>query len=204
MNILVAWILLIFMAGFPAPITPAFHPTRIFGVTSPMVTYKTICRSMAFLALTSIVVGHPAHLMAAAPTGQAKVIDVALHGQNELHGRILDAEGKAASGTVVVLTDGQNVPLVRTVSDEEGRFAFGQVPAGTAVLYAGQTQTHMRTWTTGTAPPKASQEVVIDQSQPVVRGQFGGIDARSAAILTAWGVALGVGVFYGIYGDTNS
>ena len=204
MNIHVAWILPIFMVRVRIPITPAFHPTRIFGVTSPMVTYKTICRSMAFLALTSMILGQPAYLMAAAPTGQAKVIDVALQGQNELHGRILDAKGEAAPGTVVVLTDGQNVPLVRTVADEEGRFAFGQVPAGTAVLYAGQTQTHMRTWATGTAPPKASQEVVIDQSQPIVRGQFGGIDARSAAILAAWGVALGVGIFYGIYGDTNS
>ena len=112
---------------------------------------------------------------------------------------MLNAEGEVASGTVVVLTDAQNVPLVRTVSNEEGRFAFAQVPAGSAVLYAGESQTPVRTWAAETAPPAAQQEVVLNESGPTVRGQLGNIDIdkRKAAILTAWGVALGIGVYYG-------
>ena len=167
-----------------------------------MVTYKTFCRSLAFLALAVTAVGQPAYLMAADPVStvsEGGVLDVALQGQNELHGRVLNAEGEVASGTVVVLTDAQNVPIVRTVSNEEGRFAFAQVPAGSAVLYAGESQTPVRTWAAETAPPAAQQEVVLNESGPTVRGQLGNIDIdkRKAAILTAWGVALGIGVYYG-------
>ena len=168
-----------------------------------MVTYKIICRFMAALALVVMVLGHPGHLLAASPVTNPKVIDVALRGQSELHGRVLDTEGNAASGTVVVLTDAKNVPLVRTVADENGRFAFAQVPAGQTVLYAGQTQTHMRAWAAQTAPPTAQQEVVINQADPTVRGQFSGVDRRSATILAAWGVALGLGIYYGVK-DTSS
>ena len=164
-----------------------------------MVTYKTFCRSLAFLALAVTAVGQPVYLMAAGPVSNSgvRVLDVALQGQNELHGRVLNAEGEVASGTVVVLTDAQNVPIVRTVSNEEGRFAFAQVPAGSAVLYAGESQTPLRTWAAETAPPAAQQEVVLNESGPTVRGQLGNIDTRKAAILTAWGVALGIGVYYG-------
>ena len=164
-----------------------------------MVTDKTFCRSLAFLALAVTAVGQPAYLMAAGPVSNSGVgvLDVALQGQNELHGRVLNAEGEVASGTVVVLTDAQNVPIVRTVSNEEGRFAFAQVPAGSAVLYAGESQTPLRTWAAETAPPAAQQEVVLNESGPTVRGQLGNIDTRTAAILTAWGVALGIGVYYG-------
>tara|TARA_E500000331_G_scaffold346469_1_gene385412 strand:+ start:1539 stop:2057 length:519 start_codon:yes stop_codon:yes gene_type:complete len=164
-----------------------------------MVTYKTFCRSLAFLALAVTAVGQPVYLMAAGPVSNSgvRVLDVALQGQNELHGRVLNAEGEVASGTVVVLTDAQNVPIVRTVSNEEGRFAFAQVPAGSAVLYAGESQTPVRTWAAETAPPAAQQEVVLNESGPTVRGQLGNIDTRKAAILTAWGVALGIGVYYG-------
>ena len=163
-------------------------------------TYKTTCRLGAFLALAVMVVGHPANLMAAAPADSvnASVIDIALQGQNELHGRVVNAEGEAETGAVVVLADAQNVPLVRTVTDEDGRFAFAQVPAGQAVLYTDQTQTPMRTWAAETAPPAAQQEVVLNKSEPTVRGQLGNIDTRTAAILTAWGVALGIGVYYGV------
>ena len=165
-----------------------------------MVTYKTFCRSLAFLALAVTAVGQPAYLMAAGPVSNSgvRVLDVALQGQNELHGRVLNAEGEVASGTVVVLTDAQNVPIVRTVSNEEGRFAFAQVPAGSAVLYAGESQTPVRTWAAETAPPAAQQEVVLNESGPTVRGQLDNIDKRRAVILTAWGVALGIGVYYGI------
>ena len=169
-----------------------------------MVTYKTLSRSMALLALAAMVLGQPAYLLAATPTIDAETIDVALRGQNELHGRVINAEGEAASGTVVVLTDGQNVPLVRTVADEDGRFAFAQVPAGPAVLYAGQSQTQMRTWAAETAPPAAQKEVVLNESGSTVRGQLGGIDTRSATILAAWGVALGIGVYYGTKGGDAS
>jgi hypothetical protein len=163
-----------------------------------MVTYKTISRSMAFLALAVMVLGQPAYLLAAAPAINAEVIDVALQGQNELHGRVVNAEGEAASGTIVVLADAANRPLVRTTSDEDGRFAFAQVPAGPAVLHAGQSQTHMRTWAAETAPPAAQQEVVLNEAGPTVRGQLGNIDTRRAAILAAWGVALGIGIYYGV------
>ena len=168
-----------------------------------MVTYKTICRSMAFLALAVMVLGQPAYLLAAVPASNAEIIDVALQGQNELHGRVLNAEGEAASGTIVVLTDAQNTPLVRTTADEDGRFAFAQVPAGPAILYAGKSQTHMRAWAAETAPPAAQQEVVLNEAGPTVRGQLGNIDTRRAAILAALGVALGVGIYYGVK-DTGS
>ena len=161
-----------------------------------MVTYKTIIRSAAFLALAVMALGQPAYLMAAQPISKIDVLDVALQGQNELHGRVVNAEGKAVSGSVVVLTDAQNVPLVRTVADEDGRFAFAHVPTGHAVLYTDQSQTPLRAWAAETAPPVAQQEVVLE-SGPTVRGQLGGLDARSAAILAAWGVALGIGVYYG-------
>ena len=162
-----------------------------------MVTYKTICRSAAFLALAVTAFGQPAYLLAANPVSKIDVVDVALQGQNELHGRIVNHEGEGISGSIVVLTDSQNVPLVRTVADEDGRFAFAQVPAGPAMLYTEQSQTALRTWAANTAPPIAQQEVVLSENGPTVRGQLGGIDARTATILAAWGVALGIGIYYG-------
>ncbi|MBC19113.1 MAG: hypothetical protein CMJ74_02480 [Planctomycetaceae bacterium] len=162
-----------------------------------MVTYKTLCRSAAFLALAVTAFGQPAYLLASNPVSKIDVVDVALQGQNELHGRVVNNDGKAVSGSVVVLTDSQNVPIVRTFADEDGRFAFAQVPTGPAMLYTEQSQTPVRTWAANTAPPVAQQEVVLSENGPTVRGQLGDIDKRRAAILTAWGVALGIGIYYG-------
>ena len=176
------------------------HPVisnQNFGVQSFMLKCKTICRSAAFLALAVTALGQPAYLMAADPISKIDVVDVALQGKNELHGRIINAEGRAVSGSIVVLTDSENVPLVRTVSDEDGRFAFSQVPTGIAVLYTEKSQTPLRTWAANTAPPVAQQEVVLNENGPTVRGQLGGIDVRTATILAAWGVGLGIGVYYG-------
>ncbi len=158
----------------------------------------TICRSAAFLALAVTALGQPAYLLAANPNSKSDVVDVALQGNNELHGRVINAEGQAVSGSIVVLTDSQNAPLVRTVADEDGRFAFSQVPTGTAVLYTEQSQTPVRTWAADTAPPVAQPEVILNEHGPTVRGQLGGIDVRTATILTAWGVGLGIGVYYGV------
>ncbi|MEC7696030.1 MAG: carboxypeptidase-like regulatory domain-containing protein [Planctomycetota bacterium] len=163
-----------------------------------MLKCKTICRSAAFLALAVTALGQPAYLLAANPSSKTDVVDVALQGNNELHGRVINAEGQAVSGSIVVLTDSQNVPLVRTVADEDGRFAFSQVPTGTAVLYTEQSQTPVRTWAADTAPPVAQPEVILNENGPTVRGQLGGIDVRTATILTAWGVGLGIGVYYGV------
>ena len=162
-----------------------------------MIKCKTTCRLAAFLALAVTSLGQPAYLLAANPTSKIDVLDVALQGNNELHGRVMNAEGHAASGSIVVLTDSQNAPLVRTVADENGRFAFSEVPTGTAVLYTEQSQTPLRTWAADTAPPVAKRVVLIRENGPTVRGQLGGIDVRTAAILTAWGVGLGIGVYYG-------
>ena len=67
------------------------------------------------------------------------------------------------------------------------------------MLYTEQSQTALRTWARDTAPPVAQQEVVISENGTTVRGQLGGggIDARTATILAAWGVALGIGIYYG-------
>ena len=169
-----------------------------------MLKCKTICRSAAFLALAVTAFGEPAYLLAANPNSKIDVVDVALQENNELHGRVINAEGQAVSGSIVVLTDSQNAPLVRTVADEDGRFAFSQVPTGTAVLYTEQSQTPVRTWAADTAPPVAQQEVLLHENGPTVRGQFGGMDLRTATILTAWGVGLGIGVYYGTREVTNA
>jgi hypothetical protein len=172
-----------------------------------MVTYKNLSKTLALLALTVMVLGQPIQLMAAAPIAKAfveqKTVDIALRGQNELYGRVVDTQGQPTPGATVILADIHNVSLASTNADPQGRFAFAGVPTGHVVLQVGDSQTQMRTWAAKTAPPAAQQEVLLTTSSPTVRGQYGGLGATGTTILAAWGVALGIGIYEGVK-DTGS
>lgn len=173
-----------------------------------MVTYKNLSKTLALLTLTVMVLGQPGQLMAAAPIAtpptKPKIIDVALQGQNELYGRVVDTQGQPTPGATVILADSHNASLASTNADAQGRFAFAGVPAGPAVLQVGDSRTHLRTWAVKTAPPVAQQEVLLTTSSPTVRGQLHCISPAGTMILAAWGIALGIGIYEGVKCRTGS
>jgi hypothetical protein len=165
-----------------------------------MTSFNQLTKIIACLALAMMIFGQPISLIAATPMiANEPAIDVALRGQNELHGQVVDKNGLPTSGVVVVFEDGQKSSAVETITDEQGRFAFASVPAGASLIQVGDTSTSVRTWAVNTAPPSAQQAVVISTS-PTVRGQAGAgcLTRRGVAALAIWGVAVGIGIYEGV------
>ena len=165
-----------------------------------MASFNKLTKIIVCLALAMMIFGQPISLIAATPMIENKpAIDVALQGQNELHGQVVDENGLPTSGVVVVFEDVKKSSVVETITDEQGRFAFASVPAGASLIQVGDTSTSVRTWAVNTAPPSAQQAVVVSTS-PTVRGQAsaGRLTRREVAALAIWGTAVGIGIWHGV------
>ncbi len=165
-----------------------------------MTSFNQLTKIIACLALAMMIFGQPISLIAATPMiANEPAIDVALRGQNELYGQVVDKNGLPISGVVVVFEDGQKSSAVETITDEQGRFAFASVPAGASLIQVGDTSTSVRTWAVNTAPPSAQQVVVVSTSPPV-RGHAsaGCLTRRGVAALAIWGTAVGIGIWHGV------
>jgi len=163
-------------------------------------TTKKLPITFAGLAIAMMVLSAPIQLIAATPDNDIhpKVLDIALHGQNELYGQAVDANGNAAAGTTISLSNLKEATITETVTDEQGQFVFTNVKAGVTVLQIGDASTTVRTWAANTAPPSAHQAVLVDTT-PTVRGQLTSRGWFTAAVVTA----IVVGAIIGIYQGTK-
>ncbi|HJN66881.1 MAG TPA: carboxypeptidase-like regulatory domain-containing protein [Pirellulales bacterium] len=157
---------------------------------------KKLSITVAGLALAMMVLGTPIQLIAATPVNyiHPKILDIALHGQNELHGQAVDTNGKAAVGTKISLSNPKQKAITETVTDEQGRFVFTNVKAGLTVLQIGDASTTVRTWAANTAPPSAHQAVLVDTT-PTVRGQLTSRGWLTTAVVTAIVAGAVVGIY---------
>lgn len=131
----------------------------------------------SWLAILSLL--QPSELCAA-PTVQLKkpivaesvrmrVADVALQSGGILQGQVVNDAGAGVAGVVVELTNGQQ--SWQTKSDAQGWFRMAGLRGGVFQFQAMEQTQLMRIWATGTAPPRASQGVLVSLSTEVIRGQ---------------------------------
>jgi len=130
--------------------------------------FKRFQTMLAALACVGIVC--PPSVMAAAPTSGAK--DVVLAPGGLLVGQVVDQQGTARVGSTVLIQQG-NQEIVRTQTDENGVFAAQGIRGGQYLVVSEGGQSLCRLWAPNTAPPAASDAVVVVTGQEVVRGQWG-------------------------------
>jgi hypothetical protein len=141
---------------------------------------------IAALVCSSMLTGQFAQAASPSVAGQARSVesprsairDVALAGSGEFRGQVLDIQGQPRP-QVPVLVSRQGEAVVRTETDQQGRFAVHgvnggiyevQTPAGTGVY---------RVWSPGTAPPSAVSEAMIVPDEALIRAQSRGGQALS-------------------------
>ncbi len=96
-------------------------------------------------------------------------IDVALRGNGEFHGQILDPQGYALRGVPVGLQRNGKI-VARTHTDEHGKFQFTGLRGGVYNIRAPGGGNTYRLWSPGTAPPSAREQVIV-VSGALVRAQ---------------------------------
>jgi hypothetical protein len=123
----------------------------------------------------------PAHVVQAAESAPPQpdapiplataVSDVSLNAAGLLTGRLVDRQGRAISSSVTVLHNDKIVSQVKT--DALGNFRVVGLNGGTYRLMADQGVAVCRVWAAGTAPPGATQSVLIVADGRIAAGQFG-------------------------------
>jgi hypothetical protein len=99
------------------------------------------------------------------------VVDVALQNGGVLQGQLVNAQGAPQSDVEISIeTRGRQVALA--VTDKEGYFSAADLRGGTYLLRVADEVTTCRVWTANTAPPSASQAVLL-VTGPATRAQLG-------------------------------
>lgn len=108
---------------------------------------------------------------AAASSRQAETVrDLALGAGGVLRGQVVNKDGLPDQGaTVSVIRDGGTVATVKT--GENGEFAVAGLPGGVYAINSGKATGVVRAWSPQTAPPSASQGVLLVPHDLTVRGQ---------------------------------
>src|SRR5262245_51338417 len=125
--------------------------------------------SLAAVACLGMVL--PPSTFAAQPAA-AKPTDVALRQGGMLVGQVVDAQGAVQAQKQVSIVYGEQ-EVVRTMTDENGVFAAQGLRGGQYSIVTEGGESHNRLWAANTAPPAASDSVVVVSDPNVVRGQWG-------------------------------
>ena len=117
--------------------------------------------------------------------------DVKLTAGGRVDGVLTDRQGAPRTAVTVVLVQNEQ-EVVRTVTDQAGRFAVTGLRGGEYSLVAGDEMTRCRFWTEGAAPPNAKEILQVYEGD-LVRGQH----FRARNVLTSpavIGAAIGTAV----------
>ena len=137
-----------------------------------MKTISTIRNAAVWLACIGFL--SPATLFGAQPTGTAPatrvVKDVAMGNGNTLSGQLVNGQGQRLANAPVTIQNNAR-QIVQTVTDSEGRFQATNLRGGVYQVAAGSTTGVYRLWTATTAPPSATEGLLLVDSQSTVRGQ---------------------------------
>lgn len=135
----------------------------------------TSLRGMALaLATFSMVVPlQPIYASAPAPVATA-ARDVALAKGGVLNGQILTEAGTAAANEVVsLMVEGKEV--ARTTTNTRGQFRFANLRGGQVVIATRHGSQPLRAWQANTAPPVATEGVLLTTEALTLRANEGGL-----------------------------
>jgi hypothetical protein len=118
-----------------------------------------------------------------------RMVDVALRPGGVLVGGLVRADGAPVSGTPVEVRQ-QGRMVASATTDGRGWFAISGIRGGLYEVTTGGSSAGCRAWTAETAPPIASEALLLVVT-PVVRGQEVSFNPRHLKIcaLTALGVS---------------
>jgi len=116
---------------------------------------------LAAPVLGAEVAGHESHV---------SVVDVALQNGGELHGQVVSAQGIAQSN-IKISIESRGRQITHAVTDEDGRFSVANLRGGTYILRVADDITTCRVWAENTAPPSASQSLLLVTGS-ATRAQF--------------------------------
>lgn len=98
------------------------------------------------------------------------VRDLALTKDGLLQGQVSNAKKAALKGTVVSIRKDRK-EVLRTKTDEQGRFEASKLKPGVYYIVAGTGHGLYRVWSSKTAPPKALKMARIISDKTLIRGQ---------------------------------
>ncbi|MBC8351318.1 MAG: hypothetical protein H8E66_04995 [Planctomycetes bacterium] len=132
-------------------------------------------RGFAVAAATfGILLPHPAITNAGEKSNAKRqletVRDLALGAGGVLKGQAINKDGVPDAGaTVSVIQDGETITMVK--ADEKGGFAVAGMTGGVYGITSGKATGVVRAWAHRTAPPAASQGILLVPNDLTVRGQ---------------------------------
>ena len=133
-------------------------------------TVMNRCLSLLLLAACAAAV-HPVH--AETPAASASgVVDLVLSADGRAHGWLLDSQGQAVEGAIVILRQGRS-DVLKTMTDQTGQYELTGITSGTYQLQAGNQGRVIRVWDAATAPPAARPHLTLVCEASVIRGQSG-------------------------------
>ena len=100
---------------------------------------------------------------------QTRIQDVALT-SGTFAGQVVDHQGNAIAGAAVIVAQ-QGTQVTQTVTDENGRFQVSKLAGGVYQITAANTINVCRVWSESTAPPIATDGLLVVSNSNVVRGQ---------------------------------
>ena len=129
-------------------------------------TTRCLAVAMTVTSLLGSQVVLPAAQMASSP----RVIDVSLTDSGSLSGTVIDSKGQVRARTLVEVRRGR-IMLARTLTDQAGRYSIKNLPGGLYQVRVDGTETLIRAWAVGTAPPSVAGQLQVVADSPIVRGQ---------------------------------
>jgi len=113
----------------------------------------------------------PAGDRAASASARKRIQDVELGVGGTLRGRVVDRQGRPQPNAVVVVRQSTQ-DLATTTADETGRFVVGGLRGGLHHVLTDGDALVCRSWATHTAPPAATEQVLLVRGDRVERGQM--------------------------------
>ncbi len=159
------------------------------------------------LAIAWLLAMSPIQSMGQSPVTRAPMLvsDVELGPNGEWSGVVVDSQGVGVARLPVRLRSGRG-PGITAITNAEGRFAFTAVPTGTGWVEFDRSPRICRFWKNGTAPPKATRQLLLVSQGNVVRGVQGSriYDWMSDhPVLTYAGIATAVVVPVAVIGSNH-
>jgi len=130
-------------------------------------------RCLAVLSAALIVSFASTALCAEQPVKAQPVVDLALSGNGQMHGKVVKGSGAPLANAAVVVTS-SNGERFETKTDEKGEFTITGLKGGMYSIATASGIGTVRAWAAHTAPPKAVAQILLVHGDEIVRGQGNG------------------------------